>query len=148
MYHHEITHLQVTCLLADSEFLVIFFLWFFDFVPMMWVRKWGYPFSSSIVLFVYHHFPHAFHHSEVVLGWDKCFSQLITCKIELALLKIFSLWHMGTATQKKSLRILRFSGVFRRAVVDMAQNMEYELPMLVGGAITILRNDGVRQWEG
>ena len=56
-------------------------------VPMMWVRKWGYPFSSSIVLFVYHHFPHAFHHSEVVLGWDKCFSQLITCKIELALLK-------------------------------------------------------------
>jgi hypothetical protein len=114
---------------------------------MMWVRKWGYPFSSSIVLFVYHHFPHAFHHSEVVLGWDRCFSQLITCKIELALLKIFSMAH-GNSDRKKLPQNPEIFRSLSARVVDMAQNMEYELPMLVGGAITILKNDGVRQWEG
>jgi len=113
---------------------------------MMWVRKWGYPFSSSIVLFVYHHFPHAFHHSEVVLGWDKCFSQLITCKIELALLKfVHGTWEQRQKKTPQNPEILRSLSA---RVVDMAQNMEYELPMLVGGAITILKSDGVRQWEG
>ena len=59
----------------------------------------------------------------------------------------FSMAH-GNSDRKKLPQNPEIFRSLSARVVDMAQNMEYELPMLVGGAITILKNDGVRQWEG